>query len=111
MAMSVRERIKEVGVLKTLGFTNGAILGMIIGEALCIALVGGVIGLVLAAVITAGVTKAGAAAMLQISSLTITPFTILLSLGVALLIGFISSFVPAWNAARTNILDSLRYTG
>lgn len=111
MAMSVRERIKEVGVLKTLGFTNGSILGMIIGEALCIALVGGVIGLVLAAVITAGVTKAGAAAMLQISSLTITPFTILLSLGVALLIGFISSFVPAWNAARTNILDSLRYTG
>ncbi len=111
MAMSVRERIKEVGVLKTLGFTNGAILGMIIGEALCIALVGGVIGLVLAAVITTGVTKAGAAAMLQISSLTITPFTILLSLGVALLIGFISSFVPAWNAARTNILDSLRYTG
>lgn len=111
MAMSVRERIKEVGVLKTLGFTNGAILGMIIGEALCIALVGGIIGLVLAAVITAGITKAGAAAMLQISSLTITPFTILVSLGVALLIGFISSFMPAWNAARTNILDSLRYTG
>ncbi len=33
MAMSVRERIKEVGVLKTLGFTNDAILGMIIAEA------------------------------------------------------------------------------
>ncbi len=111
MAMSVRERIKEVGVLKTLGFTNGAILGMIIGEALCIALAGGVLGLLLAAFITAGVTKAGAAAMLQINALTITPFTIVLSLGVALLIGFISSFVPAWNAARTNILDSLRYTG
>ena len=111
MAMSVRERIKEVGVLKTLGFTNEAILGMIIGEALCIALAGGIIGLILAAVITTGVTKAGAAAMLQISSLTLTPFTILVSLGVALLIGLISSFVPAWNAARTNILDSLRYTG
>ncbi len=111
MAMSVRERIKEVGVLKTLGFTNGAILGMIIGEALCIALVGGVIGLALATVVTAAATKVGATAMIQKSSLTITPFTILVSLGVALLVGFVSSFVPAWNAARTNILDSLRYTG
>ena len=34
MAMSVRERVREVGVLKTLGFTPGAILGMILGEAL-----------------------------------------------------------------------------
>ena len=38
MAMSVRERIKEVGVLKTLGFNNDAILGMIVGESACIAL-------------------------------------------------------------------------
>ena len=34
MAMSVRERVREVGVLKTLGFTPGSILGMILGEAL-----------------------------------------------------------------------------
>ncbi len=50
MAMSVRERIKEVGVLKTLGFNNDAILGIIIGEAVSIALIGGVIGLLLAAI-------------------------------------------------------------
>ncbi len=111
MAMSVRERIKEVGVLKTLGFTNGTILGIIIGEALTIALVGGVIGLALAALITFGITKAGAGAMLQISSLTIEPFTLTVCLGVAAFIGVVSSFVPAWNAARTNILDSLRYSG
>jgi putative ABC transport system permease protein len=55
MAMSVRERIKEVGVLKTLGFTNDAILGMIIGEALTIALVGGIIGLTIASVLVVGV--------------------------------------------------------
>ena len=50
MAMSVRERIKEVGVLKTLGFNNDAILGIIIGEAITIALIGGVIGLAFAGV-------------------------------------------------------------
>ncbi len=111
MAMSVRERIKEVGVLKTLGFTNGAVLGIVVGEAIFIALIGGIIGLLLASLLTAGVTKSGAGAMLQVNSLTITPFTAVVCLAIALLIGLISSFVPAWNAARTNILDSLRYSG
>jgi putative ABC transport system permease protein len=111
MAMSVRERIKEVGVLKTLGFTNEGILGIIIGEALCIALIGGVIGLVLAWLLTTGLTKSGAGAMVGVADLGLTWFTVVLSLAIALFIGFISSFVPAWNAARTNILDSLRYAG
>jgi len=111
MAMSVRERIKEVGVLKTLGFTNGAILGMIVGEALCIAVIGGLLGLVLASLLTAVVGKAGEGMIGQLHGLSITPSTALLCLGVAALIGIISSFVPAWNAARTNILDSLRFSG
>ncbi len=111
MAMSVRERIKEVGVLKTLGFTNDAILGMIVGEALCIALFGGVLGLCLAAGLTGVVGKAGSAMVMQLHGLSITPFTAILCLAVAALIGIVSSFIPAWNAARTNILDSLRYSG
>ena len=111
MAMSVRERIKEVGVLKTLGFTNDTILGIIIGEALTIALIGGVIGIILAGFLDVGVGKAGQAMMTQLHGLSVTPLIGAISLGVALLIGLISSFLPAWNAARTNILDSLRYSG
>lgn len=111
MAMSVRERIKEVGVLKTLGFTNDTILGIIIGEALTIALIGGVIGIILAGFLDVGVGKAGQAMMTQLHGLSVTPLIAAISLGVALLIGLISSFLPAWNAARTNILDSLRYSG
>jgi putative ABC transport system permease protein len=111
MAMSVRERIKEVGVLKTLGFTNDAILGIIIGEAVTIALTGGVIGLGLAALLSIVVGWEAAVFMPQLHNLSMTPITALISLGVAALIGIISSFIPAWNAARTNILDSLRYAG
>jgi putative ABC transport system permease protein len=111
MAMSVRERIKEVGVLKTLGFTNDAILGIIIGEAVTIALTGGVIGLGLAALLSVVVGWEAAVFMPQLHNLSMTPITALISLGVAALIGIISSFIPAWNAARTNILDSLRYAG
>lgn len=111
MAMSVRERIKEVGVLKTLGFTNNAILGIIIGEAVSISLIGGVIGLVFAALLAVGVGKAGAAFAAQLNHLSITPVTAVISLAIALLLGFVSSFVPAWNAAKTNILDSLKFSG
>ncbi len=111
MAMSVRERIKEVGVLKTLGFTNDTILYIIIGEALTIALIGGAVGVLLASFLVVGVGKASAGVVSQLNGLSVTPSTALISLGIALLIGFVSSFVPAWNAARTNILDSLRYSG
>jgi putative ABC transport system permease protein len=111
MAMSVRERIKEVGVLKTLGFNNDAILGIIIGEAITIAIIGGVIGLVFAEVLTAGVGKAAGTFMPQLRDLSVTPFTALVALGVAVFVGFVSSFIPAWNAAHTNILDSLRSSG
>src|SRR6266566_4643893 len=58
MAMSVRERVREVGVLKTLGFTRESILGMILGEAVLLALVGGAIGLGIAAALCSLVRKA-----------------------------------------------------
>lgn len=111
MAMSVRERIKEVGVLKTLGFTNDAILGMIIGEALTIALIGGAIGLLISSGLVLVVGKVGQNFVQQLHGLSLTPVTCLIALGVAAFVGLVSSFVPAWNASRTNILDSLRYSG
>src|SRR5436305_1859286 len=57
MAMSVRERVREVGVLKTLGFTNGAVLGIILGEAAVIAVIGGVVGLGLGHLLTLGIRR------------------------------------------------------
>jgi putative ABC transport system permease protein len=111
MAMSVRERIKEVGVLKTLGFNNDAILGMIVGEAICISLIGGAIGLLIASFLVVGVGKAAGGTIPQLHDLSVTPFTVMIALGLAFVVGVVSSFIPAWNAAKTNILDSLRYAG
>ena len=111
MSMSVRERIKEVGILKTLGFTNDAILGIIIGEAITISLIGGAIGLAIASILVVGVGKVGQNFVGQLHNLSLTTTTVLLAMTIAVVIGFISSFLPAWNAARTNILDSLRYSG
>jgi putative ABC transport system permease protein len=111
MAMAVRERIREVGVLKTLGFTTEKILGIIVGEAVAIAFFGGILGLILAAALCVLVGSAAQAMVPQLRHLMMTPVTGSLALCVAIAVGLVSSVVPAWNAARTNILDSLRYAG
>jgi len=107
MAMSVRERVREVGVLKTLGFTRESILGMILGEAVLLALVGGAIGLGIAAALCSLVRKAPGFVG-QMKTLSIHPPVALACLGVAAAIGLISSLVPAWSAARTPIVEALR---
>jgi putative ABC transport system permease protein len=110
MAMSVRERLREVGILKTLGYTPGAILFIILGEAAVISLLGGAIGLALATGLTT-VIRNGPTFLQQMKTLSITPDVGSLLLGVALVIGVASSFVPAWTASRTPILDALRSEG
>ncbi|HSV14230.1 MAG TPA: FtsX-like permease family protein, partial [Tepidisphaeraceae bacterium] len=59
IAMSVRERTREMGILRTLGFTPGEIIGMVLGESILIALLGGLLGMA----VTAGLTRAAAAGM------------------------------------------------
>jgi putative ABC transport system permease protein len=110
MAMSVRERVREVGILKTLGFTNGTILGIVLGEAAFLSLIGGIIGCALAQGLTY-VVRQMPLMIGDFKTLTIVPAVAIALLIVAVLVGVGSSFVPAWNASRTNILDSLRYTG
>ncbi len=107
MAMSVRERVREVGVLKTLGFTRESILGMILGEAILLALIGGAIGLGIA-VALCGVFRKAPGFVGQIKTLSIHPPVALACLAVAVAIGFFSSLVPAWNASGIPIVEALR---
>jgi len=109
MAMSVRERVREVGILKTLGFTPAAILGVIVAESVFIALLGGVLGLALATGICALLRQAPSL-VTDMSRLTISPTVFALSLLIAGLIGVVSSLVPAWSASRRPIVESLRFT-
>ncbi len=110
MAMSVRERIREVGIMKTLGFTPGSILGIILGEAVAISLLGGALGCLLAAGLCA-VIRNGPVAFPQVRNLSLEPPVVLLALAVAALVGLISSAIPALGAARTSILDATRDMG
>jgi putative ABC transport system permease protein len=106
----VRERIREVGILKTLGFTNGEILAIILGEALTISFIGGTIGTTLAFALC-GVVRNAPTNFQQLETLRLTPDVAVLCIAVAMVIGLCSAIVPAANASRTPILESLRYSG
>lgn len=110
VAMSVRERVRETGILKTLGYTPRSILLMILGEAGVISLIGGVAGLLLASGLTSMVAKAGGF-LSFFNTLSLTPDVAALCLGIAVFIGVGSSLFPAWNASRISILEALRNTG
>jgi putative ABC transport system permease protein len=105
MAQSVRERTGELAVLKTLGFTNGGVMAMVLAEAVLLTLTGGAAGLGLAALAVAGL--AGAIAqylpVFRISSATVLE-ALLLMLG----LGLAAGAAPAWRALRLQIAAALR---
>jgi putative ABC transport system permease protein len=109
IAMSVRERVREVGVLRTLGYTRGTILGIILGEAVAICLIGGFLGLGFAFFMT-GVVRHMPAFISQLKTLTIVPSVAAVCLAVAAMIGLISAFLPAYHASRIPIVEALRST-
>ncbi|MGZ4825595.1 MAG: ABC transporter permease, partial [Terriglobales bacterium] len=107
MAMSIRERTREVAVLKTLGFTRNSILGLFVGEAVSLAVVGGLVGSLLCFFIVGAMASQGG----MFTGMKVTPITILVSLLIAALVGFVSSFIPSYHAAKVNIVDGLRHIG
>ncbi|OLE10553.1 MAG: hypothetical protein AUG89_12090 [Acidobacteria bacterium 13_1_20CM_4_56_7] len=111
MAMSIRERTREVAVLKTLGFTRGIILGLFVGESVAIAAIGGVLGTLIALLFLSGGTHAPQGANLFVIALHEWKFTAPAAWGVAILAGFLSSAIPAYGASRTGIVDGLRHIG
>ncbi len=104
MALTVRERTREIGVLKTLGFTGGRILRLVLGESVLLALMGGLPGLALAALATAWL-RPSVSNLLPGFALTgdIVAEAIILMLA----LGLITGIIPALNAMRLRIATAL----
>jgi putative ABC transport system permease protein len=111
MAMSIRERTREVAVLKTLGFRRETILGLFVGESVTVALLGGILGSLLAALLLFLGTHAPQGGNLFVLALYEWRFTAPAAIGVALVAGFLSSAIPAYLASRTGIVEGLRHIG
>ena len=112
MSIAVRERRKEIGVLKTLGFTSGQVMGLVVAESLLIGLIGGALGIAGSRTIMFLLTHApGLKDMLAgigLSELPLRPMVAAIGFGVAIVLGFAAGFVPALSAYRARITDMLR---
>lgn len=108
MAMSIRERTREVAVLRTLGYTRPTILLMLLGESVTLALLGGILGALLATVITRALGRPGIG---MPASMHMTfPATVVVLL-VAAIVGVASALIPSYRASHVSIVDGLRHIG
>jgi putative ABC transport system permease protein len=108
IVMAARERTKEYAVLKTLGFSNGHVFGLVGGESLLISCIGGAIGLALT------FPAAGAFAQLFptfFPVFNVAPITIAMAITIAVSAGVIAAAFPAYRSARMKIVDGLRTLG
>jgi putative ABC transport system permease protein len=105
MAQSVRERTSELGVLKTIGFTDGKVLGLVLAEALAISLLGGGLGLFLGAGIVSGV---GAGLGQYLPAFYLRGADLALGLALVALVGLAAGILPALQARRLDVVNALR---
>jgi putative ABC transport system permease protein len=110
MAMSIRERTREVAVLKTLGFTRQSILGLYIGEAVTVALIGGVLGCLLAVGLVTVIKHVPGLGFFFLG-IKVTLSTYALAIFVSGMVGLLSAIIPAHHAAKINIVEGLRHIG
>ncbi|MFH0896464.1 MAG: FtsX-like permease family protein [Candidatus Bathyarchaeota archaeon] len=129
MLYSVRERTKEIGILKAIGFSNWNVMSQFMLEGVLMSLMAGAVGIAIGIVgapllsslllprvslfptqrtFTGGTTSTG---MFQTGSAAITldPRVMLLSFGAAALLGALGSLYPAWRASRTSPMEALKY--
>ncbi|MGB5474268.1 MAG: ABC transporter permease, partial [Gammaproteobacteria bacterium] len=102
MSQGVRERIPELAVLKTIGFSNQSVLWLVLGESLLLAAIGGSLGLLLA------MAGAGAlSAAFRGGAFTVGAQSWLTGLMIMLVLGVGVGLPPAWRAMRLRIVDAL----
>ncbi len=104
MAQSVRERTEELGVLKAMGFNDGQVLGLVLGESCLISMVGGILGLGIAwIIIEQGDPTHGSLPMFFLpKGQLLTGAVLFVALGIA------TGILPAWQAKRLQIAEALR---
>lgn len=102
MFVSVKERTREIGLRKAVGAKRRAILIQFLIEAVIVCLIGGVIGVALSFGLAALINAFGITAVLPFS-------TVLLAFGICVLVGVIFGLAPAWQAAKAEPIEALRY--
>jgi len=127
MLYTVRERTKEIGTLKAIGFSNWNVMSQFMLEGILISLVAAAVGIAIGSVAAPTLTSLllphvsifgtrsflgpvnpGATAS-QAATVTLDPQWMLLAFGIAVLLGALGSLYPAWRASRTSPMEALKY--
>jgi putative ABC transport system permease protein len=103
MLAVVAERTREIGIIRALGATRASVVGQFLTEAVFISLLGGIVGLLVALVAAAGIEQA-----MDVPAI-VSPWIVVLALGVSTLIGVVFGVLPAWRAARLDPIRALRH--
>jgi putative ABC transport system permease protein len=104
MAQAVRERTSELAVMKTLGFTDGRVLVLVLAESMMITLLGGALGTLGALLV---VSKAGSVLSQYLSAFVLTGRALTVGVLLMLLLGLVAGAMPAARASRLRIVDAL----
>ncbi|MFZ2991125.1 ABC transporter permease [Ideonella sp.] len=105
MTMTARERLAEYATLKALGFSPGFVVKLLFGESLLICLIGGLLGIALT---IPAVRAVGGALGSFLPVFEISPLTLSMQLGAALIVGLIAAAWPAWKMSHIDIVQGLR---
>jgi putative ABC transport system permease protein len=110
MSMAVRERRTEIAVLKTLGFSSRRVMGLIVTEAAVLSGAAGVLGVSLARLLVTNIDDIPflGAALGQFPPLELPLPLALGMVALSTALGLAAGLVPAWNAYRAPIVDTLR---
>ncbi len=104
MAIAVRERTGVLAVLKTVGFSDASVLGLVLTESVLVALLGGGAGILLAELFTLG----GDPTRGLLASFYLPGWGAALGIGLSLLVGLLAGALPAWSAMRLQVVEALR---
>ncbi len=107
--MSVFERTREIGVLRSLGWRRRRVLGLILGEAIILALLGGLTGIGLGVLAVVAMSQSGS--MLGMFGSQFTPDLFGRALVTVIVLGIAGGAYPAWWASRLLPIEALQYEG
>lgn len=110
MAQSVRERTQELGVLKALGFSNGLVLGVVLGESLVITVLGGLTGLLFGWLMVTGMGQASFIKQF-FPIFFITGRDLVTGAALTFVLGLVAGIMPALQAMRLRVAEALRRDG
>jgi putative ABC transport system permease protein len=110
VAMSIRERISEAAVMRSMGYRPGQIIFLFVSESIVLTLAGALTGVVGAKLLydTLQLTHIG---QFAVADLRMRPEALVLCSGLAVLIALLAAGWPAYRAAKANIATALRYVG